>query len=349
MAHVRRKAGRKYYYADFVDAQGQRHQPCTYKTRERDAQVEADRLEREALRDPADVARERATWNDALDLLERYLEESVDAGRMADATAKFHRAKAIQITRVFTPLRKLHAFDAAAVRDYLAARRGGERKVSDHTLVKELVTLRLGLQLARERGLWRGDLDALQPAELAARYVPRARVLTPEDVEALRRELPNARWRVVAFSLATGAELSTWTRAERRDVDLAAGLVRVRGSKGAARARAVPVVLDECRELLAEALAGADQAPPHLFRSWPNAQRDLRVACERAEIEHVSPNDLRRTYATRHVEAGVSLELLARAMGHTTTAMLMRVYAKPSAATIGDLMREQIARRKPPP
>lgn len=344
MADIFRRKGRNYYYADFHDFEGKRRQPCTYKTREREARAEAERLERQALRDPADVARERATWDVALDLLEQHLEESVDAGRMSAATALFHAAKATQITRVFMPARLLASITPAAVRDYLAARRAGA-KYSDHTAVKELVTLRLALQLARERGLWSGDLDALQPTELRARYVPRDRVITGAELEALRAALPRHRWRAVAWALATGAELRTWADARRADYDEAQQLVAVRGTKREARRRLVPVVLYPCAFLLADALDGPDLAPPYLLGSWPNAQRDLRVAAERAGIPHLSPNDLRRTFATWHAEAGVPLELLMRSMGHTTTQMLSRVYARPSAAAVRALMLAHLERK----
>lgn len=340
-----RRKGSPYWHVDYRDAQGRRIQRCTFCEKKSDAQALLDKWRREALRDPADLARERATWSDAQDLVEQHLEESVSAGRMSDATAKFHAAKLTQLTKVFTSARLLSKIGTpAAVRDYLAARRAGSRSYADHTAVKELVTLRLALQLARERGLWAGDLDALQPAELRARYTPRDRVLTPEEVDALRAALPADRWRPVAFGLATGGELSTWFRAMREDYDAEAQLVRVRGTKRAARARFVPIVLYPCAQLLSEALDGPDQAGAFLFAAWPNCQRDLRVAAARAKIPHLSANDLRRTFATWHAEQGIPLELLMRAMGHTSPQMLARVYARPKPARVRELMLAALER-----
>lgn len=373
MATVRRRKGSEYYYADFRDAAGTRRQPCTYRTRKGDAQAVADQWERESLRDPVEAARATATWGDALDLLSAHLLEQVTAGRMAHNTGLMHRAKAVQLTKVFGRARKLSTLNTAAVRDYCATRRrpraeprvdGTTRHrppVRDHTLVKEIVTLRLALRLAAERGLWRGDLETLKPAEVSSDYRPRARVLTPAEVDALRAQLgPRARakrlrWRVVAFSLATGAELAAWTRAERADVVTSTSpdgapvtLVRVRGSKNTSRDRWVPVVLPECQALLREALEGPDEAPPKLFRPWPNPGHDLAQACTRAKIPHATPTDLRRTWATRHVEAGVSLDVLFRAAGHVDTTMLARTYGRPRVEVQAALMREQIARRGKP-
>lgn len=338
-----KRPGSPCWYAQWTDPRGTRHQRSTRRTRRRDAEELAAQWERETLRDPADVARERATFGEALDQLEAHLEESVAAGRMAESTARMYAAKARPIVKYFGNNRKLSTLTPAAVRDYLAARRTAAR-VSDHTLVKEVATLRLVMRLARERGLWTGDPASLHPAELAARYEPRTRVLRADDIAALRPVLPAPRWRVVAWAIATGAELSTWPRAELADADMTAGLVRVRGTKRASRDRAVPVVLYPCAELLREAIEGASVKGP-LFRPWPNAQRDLRAAALKASIEHFSPNDLRRTFATWHVEAGVPLELLRLAMGHATTTMLERVYGRPQPSAVAELMRAQLDRR----
>lgn len=375
MATVRRRKGSEYYYADFRDAAGHRRQPCTYRTRKSDAQDVADQWERESLRDPLEAERERATWGTALDLLAAHLFESVNAGRMAHDTALMHRAKAVQLTRVFGRGKKLATVNTAAVRDYCTERRRPRAEelksgrvrhrapVRDHTLVKEIVTLRLAMRLAAERGLWRGDLDTLKPAEVSSDYTPRERVVSAAEVEALRAQLgprkhaKRPRWRVVAFALATGAEVSTWTRF-RRDLDVVTStpdgaepvtLVRVRGTKREARDRWVPVVLSECQALLREALDGPDEAPPHAFRAWPKAGQDIARACERASVPHVTPTDLRRTWATRHIEAGVSLDVLFRPAGHVDTTMLARTYAKPRVEVQAELMREQITRKKGPP
>jgi len=372
VATVRRRKGSEYYYADFRDAAGARRQPCTYRTRKGDAQDVADRWERESLRDPLEAERERATWGDALDLLAGHLLESVRAGRMAHDTALMHRAKAVQLTKVFGRGKKLATVNTAAVRDYCAERRrprveelksGRARHrppVRDHTLVKEIVTLRLAMRLAAERGWWRGDLDTLKPAEVSSDYAPRERVVSAAEVDALRAQLgprkhaKRPRWRVVAFALATGAEFSAWSRF-RRDLDVVTTrstdgaepvtLVRVRGSKRETRDRWVPVVLPECQALLREALDGPDEAPPHTFRPWTRAGHALALACERAKVPHVTPTDLRRTWATRHIEAGVSLDVLFRAAGHVDTTMLARTYAKPRVEVQAELMREQITRK----
>lgn len=373
MAKLYRRADSEYWYADYKDAADNRIQRCTYQTRKSDAQLRADTWERESLRDPVAAAREAATWGHALDLLAAHLLEQVSAGRMAHPTALAYRAKAVQLTKYFPKVRKLSTFGTAAVRDYCAHRRqpraelradGSTRErpgVRDHTLVKELVVLKLALRLAKERRLWSGDLDTLKPADVSSDYTPRERVVSPTEVDLLRAELgprkhrKRIHWRAVAFALATGAEPSTWPKVRRADVitqghgDDAVTLVHLRGTKRETRDRWVPVLLPECQALLAEALEGPDEAPPYLLRPWPKAGQDIARACERARIGHVTPTDLRRTWATRHIEAGVSLDVLFRFMGHADTTMLARTYAKPAPLVQAELARGQIERKKGPP
>ena len=66
-----------------------------------------------------------------------------------------------------------------------------------------------------------------------------------------------------------------------------------------------------------------------LFRNTGDAFRwALRYAARRAGLEHVTPNDLRRTYAHLLRQAGASLANIAPTMGHADTRMLERVYGK---------------------
>ena len=61
---------------------------------------------------------------------------------------------------------------------------------------------------------------------------------------------------------------------------------------------------------------------------WPNVRRDLAVACRHAGIPRVSPNDLRRTFASWLKQRGVDSMVVARLLGHSSTAMVERVYGR---------------------
>ncbi|WP_298347763.1 site-specific integrase [Ferrimicrobium sp.] len=63
----------------------------------------------------------------------------------------------------------------------------------------------------------------------------------------------------------------------------------------------------------------------HGIRLSPSAVRDeLRRACERAQIDLVTPHQLRHTFATSMVNAGVSLQVLMALLGHSSAEMSLR-------------------------
>lgn len=66
----------------------------------------------------------------------------------------------------------------------------------------------------------------------------------------------------------------------------------------------------------------------HGRRLSQNALRaELNRACERAGLDHVTPHQLRHTYATALVNAGVSLQALMALLGHVSAEMSLR-YAR---------------------
>lgn len=182
----------------------------------------------------------------------------------------------------------------ADVDSYISRRRSEE--VSDHTIAKELVTLRAALRLAKRAGLWLGEIDALLPAGFAPEYRPRTRALSSEELGQLLAMLPTARAAQVALIVATSACWSEAVRARRDDVQLESGWVHIRGTKRAARDRRIAVRHPALGSLLLYALKHAP-GQDELFPRWSNVRRDLLLACAQAGIEKCSPNDLRRTYA----------------------------------------------------
>jgi hypothetical protein len=62
--------------------------------------------------------------------------------------------------------------------------------------------------------------------------------------------------------------------------------------------------------------------------AWPSVGRDFPRACALAGIEKVTPNDLRRTYASWLVNAGAPLKVVANLLGHSSTRMVDLVYGR---------------------
>jgi len=127
------------------------------------------------------------------------------------------------------------------------------------------------------------------------------------------------------FIATAGRDSESW-RAELADHDLENWTVHIRGTKTGVADRVIPIA-PPYRALLTFALAGRPKKGP-LFPPWTNVGRSLKLACERAGIERVSPNDLRRTHSSLLRQAGISLEDLAPIMGHTSTRMLELVYGR---------------------
>jgi integrase len=65
-----------------------------------------------------------------------------------------------------------------------------------------------------------------------------------------------------------------------------------------------------------------------VFPRWGNLLRDVKLACRKAGIDNVTPNDLRRTFASWLAQSGVSSLVCARLLGHASTRMVEAVYAK---------------------
>jgi integrase len=123
-------------------------------------------------------------------------------------------------------------------------------------------------------------------------------------------------------------------------------LMRVPGTKTDQSRRTIPIAPALEHRL--------DQVPPAKRRGpvverWGNVRCDLRAAVRRANaaaaaagsqppepIPFVSPNDLRRTFASWLVQQGVPLLTVASLLGHNSTRMVEKVYGRLSAKNLDD-------------
>lgn len=340
------------------------------------AEAVARRWERDGA-DPT-IARTRGvTLEQVLTLLVEQREERARAGAGSEDTAQFYAAKSGPLLREIGGDTLVASLDAAVVDRYVSTRRAQwaddarTRRVSDHTITKELTALRAALKLALRRGLWQGAVDAVIPraTELSPRYEPRTRHLTPTQAQHLLAALTTSNAVAVAsFVLATGAEWRAVELARRGDIDLPAGRVLLRGTKTATRTRVVPVVTDWQRSLLVRVLEHAEGEAPALFAPWGNVRRDLHAACRASgcaavacpklrvsgrgacrdeahrssAIPRVSPHDLRRTFATWLRASGLATDVLGAVLGHRDGRMAERVYARLSPSDLASRMRRDL-------
>ncbi len=332
-------------------ANGERISESTRQTSRKAAEAVGLKLERDAA-DPDHSATVGKTLSDAFGLLLAERTEEARAKRKSDATVAFYRQKAGHWLGMFGPEFPLDRVNAKLVKSYISSRRAecidkaGTKAVSDHTIGKELVTLRAALKLAATAGMWRGDPKAVVPISFAAAYEPRERWLTDAELASLFGELDPPQAARVAFIVATSAEWSCTVKAKRADVVTdATGSTRVhlRGTKRKTRDRWVPIVTEWQRSLLEYALKNAHGTRASLFAAWGSAGQSLYWACKRAGIPHATPNDLRRTFAQWMRQERMPLELIAPMMGHATTAMLQLIYGRLDADALETRVREVIA------
>ena len=221
-------------------------------------------------------------------------------------------------------VRQLHLDD---VQEYCSRRlrEGAARE----TVRKELVALRRALSLAAQRGLLRSDPAALIPRFRAA-YTPRRRWLTQKDFERLLIPFTPERRRWLLLATFGGCRLSEVEGLRWEHVDFANKDLLVPGTKTKGSHRRIP--LHPLLQTELERETGASESP--LTPAWRNVRRDLAKACEQLGLARVSPNDLRRTFASWLKQAQVDSFVVAQLLGHSSSRMVELVYGRLDAKTL---------------
>lgn len=157
----------------------------------------------------------------------------------------------------------------------------------------------------------------------------RCRFLTPEQEIALRNAMPEARWHYVLLAIETGMRQSEQMGLRWENVDFANRVLTVPRSKHGEK-RHVPLS-DTALELLRDMpsrLKGPLVYPSPVKRDRPMTFSPIRPAFERAVersgLADFHWHDLRHTFASRAVMAGVDLMTVAEWMGHRSLAMMRR-------------------------
>jgi integrase len=189
-----------------------------------------------------------------------------------------------------------------------------------------------------------GYLDR-NPAKLAGKNPqppPRAiRVYGRAELEALAAEVQPAYRPLPAFAAATGLRPEEWGALERRDVDRAGGVLNVRRTISAGAVVELAKTARSRRQvpLSARALEALELLPPRLdtpylfaaVRGGPCDLANLRRRVWRPAVvasgvaQPARLYDLRSTFASNSLAAGVTVFELARLMG-TSAAMIERHY-----------------------
>jgi len=190
----------------------------------------------------------------------------------------------------------------------------------------------------------RWDDMTRNPAKLAGGNPPPpprgVHTFTLAEIDALAAELGAVYGPMIRFAAATGMRPEEWAALERQDIDKGASVARVVRTHVEGRSKSYGKTSASVREvpLSARALGALDDVPPRLdtrivFYGPRGAHVNLRnfrrrewhPAIEAAGIRARRIYDLRSTFASNALAAGVSVFELARIMG-TSVRMIERHY-----------------------
>jgi integrase len=254
---------------------------------------------------------------------------------LMDRYTSEHAARRANHRRELTSVKNLKAFFGNPTLDEITPKRIVAYKnqrytdgVKPATMNREIATLKKAFNLARREWEWCTDNPVCR-VSMEKEHNARDRWLT---VEEERRLLPAAApWlrELMVFAIYTGMRMGEILALTWAGVDLFRRTVTVFRSKNGER-RTIPVnttVLDLLKHKYATRPGTADIVF-HSENQTPldgsNIRRALNLALDSAKIHDLHFHDLRHTFATRMVQAGIDLYKVQRLLGHKSPIMTQR-------------------------
>ncbi|MEN6532647.1 MAG: site-specific integrase [Bryobacteraceae bacterium] len=298
------KRGRKWWTNFYVD--GVRHEESTGTGNERQAQIIERKLIAEANARRFDILEADPTANFA----------EVSAKFLASGAARPHHAYHLKFLLPFFGETVAYRITKSQAAEFRKARHQGNPKIKDASINRDLSVLRRILDWAQDERLIPANPIARIKLERERRT--RRQVLSlDEEEKLLATAAPHLREMAVA-ALDTGMRRGEITGQLWEDVDLHRRLLYVTRSKTPeGEAREIPLTA-RLFELLAgksprdNVVFAYEEAPVRIIkRSWKSALR-------RAGLRHIRFHDLRHSFNTRLMEAGVMQEVRMALMGHSS-------------------------------
>ena len=235
----------------------------------------------------------------------------MERAKRSQATIDIVNEKAVHLFAFFGASKPAAEFDDQVLAEYADA---ALKERTPSTVERELRTLAQALKAAR-----------IVPPELpdvGNTYTPVEREITMAQTRELLLSVnPKLRDHVIMYRF-TGFRKSELYRIERGDVDFDRGYIRVRGTKTREADRTIPMTA-ETRGILWRRIG---QVP--VFEKYKADDVMLRKAAIRAGLGPLSYNDLRRSFATDLILADAHPMKVAKLLGHKSTRMLERHYAR---------------------
>lgn len=298
---------------------GKRVRLSTRCTDRKAAELEAARLQREAT-----DARQRAQT--VSDTLLAYIDERTD---WSPASLKRNARSAVSLD---ARLGKMLTTELTrkVLEDYVSTR-------AENVTVSvgvELELLFAALKAARRRGEPVPDLEMLRPARKRPENDQRTRWLTRQEVMTLTQALPGDRSEWVWLACYTGCRLNELNTLTWEHFDLAAGLLRVPGTKTKHSKRTIPLAASVLELLAYRRKKGQPPVTP-----WQSPHGTLKNVTDRLGLAPVRPHDFRRTFASWLLQANVSHHAIADLLGHAGLKLVRSVYAHLGPSELREAIR----------
>jgi integrase len=208
------------------------------------------------------------------------------------------------------------------------------------TVVVTLLPLRLIYKRAHKRG--EVAIDPTMGLEMPAVRSRRERIASPEEGRKLLEAVPKGDRAIWATAMYAGLRRGELMGLHIEDVDLKAGVIRVRrgwdpatGEEIATKSRkerAVPIA-GALRAHLAEHLLGLGWSAGYIFGASASKPFPGRPIAERADkawedakLKRITLHECRHTFASLMIDAGVNAKALSIYMGHSTVAFTLDRY-----------------------
>jgi integrase len=210
------------------------------------------------------------------------------------------------------------------------------RLVTGATVNRALTTLKLMYHQAERSGY--AVKNPVVGVSMFREPVDSMRVITFEEQAAYLPKTSQPLSDIAKLMLDTGMRPEEVFRIRAENVDFKQKTIFNPFGKTKAARRIIPMTDDVLFLLKGRVEEAAGLGTPFVFTSPHNVQKPIssvkkahKAAAERAKIKgHFRLYDLRHTFATRAVAAGMSLPTLAAILGHTSIQMTMR-YVHPAA------------------
>ena len=170
------------------------------------------------------------------------------------------------------------------------------------------------------------NLDRLRRVKLPKEENRRSRFLSVEECKRLIEVAESHLQPVLVFALNTGCRKSeilelTWNR-----VDLKHGFIHLAKTKsGSPRDIPINKTLKSCLQgLIRRVDTNLVFYNPKTGSRWHELKRSFSTACRKAKITDFRFHDLRHTFASQLVMAGIDLTTVSRLLGHASLTMTLR-------------------------